>query len=187
MTGKIRIIGGQWRGRRLSVPDRPGLRPTGDRVRETLFNWLQPYIGGAECLDLFAGTGALGLEAASRGAGRVVLVERDRALVDAIRVAQSWPGGAGVEVIRDDALAWLGRSTNRFDIVFLDPPFGAGLQARALEALVTHGLLADGALVYVEQEIDESLEDSERFEVFRDKRLGRVQARLLRYLPAASV
>jgi 16S rRNA (guanine966-N2)-methyltransferase len=187
MTGRIRIIGGQWRGRKLAVPDRSGLRPTGDRVRETLFNWLQPFIAGATCLDLFAGTGALGLEAVSRGASRVVLVERERELVDGMRAAQAWPGGERLELVCDDALAWIERGAESFDIVFLDPPFGAGLQERSLEALVAHGAIGQGALVYVEQEIDEPIGGDDRFETLRDKRLGRVRARLLRYLPAASV
>ena len=187
MTGKIRIIGGQWRGRRLAVPDRPGLRPTGDRVRETLFNWLQPHIVGANCLDLFAGTGALGLEAASRGAARVVLVERDRALAEGIRTAQSWPAGERVEMACDDVIAWLGRCMSSFDIVFLDPPFGAGLQARTLDLLLSRQLLEVGALVYVEQAIDEPSADDDRFETLRDKQLGRVRARLLRQLTDGSV
>jgi 16S rRNA (guanine966-N2)-methyltransferase len=182
MSGKIRIIGGQWRGRKLSVPERPGLRPTGDRVRETLFNWLQPRIFGARCLDLFAGTGALGLEAASRGAGRVVMVERDHAVAESLQQASRWPGGEVIEVCHDDALRWLTRAGEVFDIVFVDPPFGSGLQARVLAALVEQGLLAEGGWVYLEHGIDEMPAESDAFETVRDKRMGRVRARLLRYL-----
>lgn len=187
MTGKIRIIGGHWRGRKLAVPDRVGLRPTGDRVRETLFNWLQPHILGARCLDLFAGTGALGLEAASRGAERVILVERDSTLADCHRQALEWPGGEAIEVVAGDAMAWLAHADGCFDIVFLDPPFGTGMQSRALNMLVERGLLADEARVYVEQAIDEEVAEDVRFEVVRDKRLGRVRARLLRFGSASSV
>ncbi|MGB0514957.1 MAG: RsmD family RNA methyltransferase, partial [Wenzhouxiangellaceae bacterium] len=93
MSGAVRIISGQWRGRRLRVPDLDGLRPTGDRAREVVFNWLQDRVHGTRCLDLFAGTGALGLEAASRGASRVTLIERDRRLAEALRrLASEWPG-----------------------------------------------------------------------------------------------
>lgn len=185
MTGKIRIIGGQWRGRKLAVPDTHGLRPSGDRCRETLFNWLQNYLVGASCLDLFAGSGVLGLEAASRGAGRVVLVERDRQLVEALeKVAAQWPGGDILEVVHDDALAWMRRSQGGFDVVFVDPPFAEGLQSRVLDILVDSGLLNAQALVYVEQNVADDpvvTEEDERFIMHRQKRLGRVNATLLRY------
>ncbi len=187
MTGKIRIIGGQWRGRKLSVPERPGLRPTGDRVRETLFNWLQPRIIGSRCLDLFAGTGGLGLEAASRGASRVVLVEQDPGLTDALQQVMQWPGGDVIEVICRDALRWLADAGETFDIVFLDPPFGSGLQARALAGLVEHGLLAEGGVVYVEQGVDEDVACADGFETLRDKRMGHVRARLLGLLAPGPV
>lgn len=184
MTGKIRIIGGRWRGRRLAVPDdREGLRPTGDRARETLFNWLQPRIIGARCLDLFAGTGALGLEAASREASRVVMVERDGDLVAALgRVVGDWPDSEGIEIVQADALDWLRRSGDRFDVVFLDPPFGHGLRQAALDELVAAGRLEPGALVYVEQGIDEAeIEPAGAFRVLRHKRQGRVGLTLLEY------
>lgn len=151
MTGKVRIIGGQWRGRKLTVPVRPGLRPSSDRGRETLFNWLQQRIHGARCLDLFAGTGALGLEAASRGAAAVTLIERDRGLCAALRaIARDWPGGERLEVVQADVLGWLRTGLGPFDLVFVDPPFAAGLHLPALAALTRPGLLAPGAWVYVE-------------------------------------
>lgn len=151
MSGKLRIISGSWRGRRLSVPDLPGLRPSGDRAREVLFNWLQGRVREARCLDLFAGTGALGLEAASRGAGSVVLVEQDHGLCrQLIDLAGQWPGGEVLTVVQADAVRWLERAEGPFDIVFVDPPFGAGLYAATLAALARPGLLAPGALVYVE-------------------------------------
>ncbi|WP_223846093.1 16S rRNA (guanine(966)-N(2))-methyltransferase RsmD [Wenzhouxiangella sp. AB-CW3] len=187
MSGKIRIVGGQWRGRKLSVPEHPGLRPTGDRVRETLFNWLQPRIVGARCLDLFAGTGALGLEAASRGASRVVLVEQDSGLVEALRQARQWPGGQVVEVCHADALYWLGDACEAFDVIFLDPPFGSGLQARALAAVVEQGMLAPDGWIYVEEGVDEAVAVEGAFEIVRDKQIGQVRARLLRQAGAGSV
>ncbi len=192
MTGKIRIIGGQWRGRKLVVPERAGLRPTGDRVRETLFNWLQPHIIGARCLDLFAGTGALGLEAASRGAGSVVMIEHDRELAGRLRqVADEWPGGERIEVIHTNAFRWLDNAGDPFGIVFVDPPFGQGLQLKAIDALVERGLLSTDALVYVEQAIDEEADqkviEDRRFEVVRDKPIGRVRARLLKFVPSGPV
>lgn len=153
MLGKLRIISGRWRGRKLPVPDLPGLRPTGDRAREILFNWLQGYVQGARCLDLFAGTGALGLEAASRGATSVVLIERDRRLCESLTaVGQDWPGGESLRTIQADTPRWLERAQGPFDIVFVDPPFDAGLYGATLRALARPGLLASGALVYIESD-----------------------------------
>lgn len=183
MKGKIRIIGGQWRGRKLVVPDRAGLRPTGDRVRETLFNWLQAAVPGSRCLDLFAGTGALGLEALSRGAGSAVFVERDRFLVDALRaVARDWPGGERLEVVQADALRWLVDDQRQYDLVFIDPPFADGLQGRVLETLARDGRLATNACVYVEQDArDPEFDVGESFELLRCKTLGEVRMTLLRW------
>lgn len=147
--GHVRIIAGQLRGSKLPVADAPGLRPTGDRVRETVFNWLQNRIAGRRVLDLFAGTGALGFEAASRGAAEVVLVERDPALAASLRASATRLGCANVRVDSADALAWLGRPGQaRFDLVFLDPPFAADLWAPVAAALAPW--LADSALIYVE-------------------------------------
>lgn len=148
--GRVRIIGGRWRNTRLAVPDLPGLRPTGDRVRETLFNWLQPVLPGARVLDLFAGSGALGLEAVSRGAAAACLVERDAGLAARLREQVGKLGAAGqVEVAQDDALRWLARpAAARFDIAFVDPPFAAGLWNQVLAALPAH--LSAEAWLYVE-------------------------------------
>lgn len=148
--GSIRIIGGRWRGTKLAVPDSPGLRPSGDRVRETLFNWLMPKLAGARVLDLFAGTGVLGLEAVSRGAAHAVLVERDAALVRNLRVAVNrLSAQAAVEVMQADALAWLhAQPTGAYDLAFVDPPFAGDLWANALAALSPR--LADDAWLYVE-------------------------------------
>jgi len=153
--GFVRIIGGEWRGRRLPIVDVAGLRPSGDRARETLFNWLQPQLRGASCVDLFAGTGVLGLEAMSRGATEVVLVERAPLAVQAIRAALvklRVPGPkAGLHLAEVDALRWLQlREPQSLDIVFIDPPFGSGLEVRALELLLSRDLVRPGGFVYLE-------------------------------------
>ena len=149
-AGHVRIVGGHWRGTRLPVADAPGLRPTSDRVRETLFNWLQPMLHGARVLDLFAGTGALGLEALSRGAREAWLVERDPALVASLRATVArLQAEDRAHVAQADALAWLRAPLQgRFDLVFLDPPFAAGLWGDVLAALPPW--LADDAWLYVE-------------------------------------
>ena len=147
--GNIRIIGGRWRGTRLAVAEAPGLRPTSDRVRETLFNWLEPMLPGARVLDLFAGSGALGLEALSRGAGEAFLVERDPALMQSLRQACERLQAEAVQVILADALQWLRLPVHgRFDLVFLDPPFDSGLWREALALLPPW--LADDAWLYLE-------------------------------------
>ena len=148
--GQLRIIGGRHRGRRLPVPDHRGLRPTTDRVRETLFNWLQPAITGARCLDLFAGSGALGLEAASRGAAHVVMLERAGAVARQLAVNAATLGEDRIQVIHTDALRWLNHDARPFDIIFVDPPFADGLLAPACQALDQQRWLAAGALVYLE-------------------------------------
>lgn len=149
VTGSVRIIGGHWRGSKLPVADVADLRPTSDRVRETLFNWLQPHLAGARVLDLFAGTGALGFEGASRGAAQVVLVERDSTLAASLQATATRLKAQNVEVICEDVLRWLARGTARhFDIVFLDPPFAGNLWKPALDALMP--MLAGDAWIYVE-------------------------------------
>jgi 16S rRNA (guanine966-N2)-methyltransferase len=153
-AGKVRIIGGRWRGTRLPVPMRPGLRPTADRVRETLFNWLLPTLAGARALDLFAGTGALGLEAVSRGAKSAVLVEHDRELAQGLReLAARLEGGDAIEVVIADAMAWLhAQPDGAFDLAFIDPPFDANLWGGVLPALAPK--LAADAWLYVEAPLD---------------------------------
>jgi 16S rRNA (guanine966-N2)-methyltransferase len=148
--GHVRIIGGQWRGKRLRVPELPGVRPTPDRVRETLFNWLAPVIGGSRCLDLFAGTGVLGFEAASRGAREVVLIERDHGVAERLREAAAALAPDRLAVVEADALVWLGSPARPFDVVFLDPPYDAGLLQRATQCLEAGGWLAPGAFIYLE-------------------------------------
>jgi 16S rRNA (guanine966-N2)-methyltransferase len=145
----VRIIGGRWKRSKLAVADAPGLRPTPDRVRETLFNWLGQGLTGWHCLDAFAGSGALGFEAASRGAARVVLLERDARLVKTLRAAQQRLAAAQVHVEQADALAWMRAARPaQFDLVLLDPPFDANLFEAALSAAVP--LLQPEGLIYLE-------------------------------------
>ncbi|MEJ2384406.1 MAG: 16S rRNA (guanine(966)-N(2))-methyltransferase RsmD [Xanthomonadales bacterium] len=188
--GRVRIIGGRWRGRRLPVVDLPGLRPSGDRSRETLFNWLQADIRGARCVDLFAGTGVLGFEAASRGARRVVLVEQAARAVQAIEAnlatltAGDPPapsvGDDGISVVRGDALRWLAACAPAgLDIAFVDPPFGSGLAERALALLADGDCLAPGGLVYLETARQATTDVAPEWRVVRDKALGEVRMRLL--------
>ncbi len=153
-AGSVRIIAGRWRGTRLPVADVAGLRPSSDRVRETLFNWLQPWLSGARVLDLFAGSGALGLEAVSRGATQAVLVERDAQLVQALRASvERLQAADAVQVIRADALTWLQAPLfGRFDGVFLDPPFDALLWPQVLPLLTPW--LAPQAWLYLESAAD---------------------------------
>jgi 16S rRNA (guanine966-N2)-methyltransferase len=146
---QVRIIGGLWRGRKIRFPAAAAIRPSADRVRETLFNWLAPIIRGARCLDLFAGSGVLGLESLSRGAARVVLVDRDPAVIRHLESLAGELAPAAASVIRGDASAWLAGPPQPFDIVFLDPPFGSGLLPGLLYRL-DRGWLASGAMVYVE-------------------------------------
>ncbi|HLT26290.1 MAG TPA: 16S rRNA (guanine(966)-N(2))-methyltransferase RsmD [Zeimonas sp.] len=176
---RIRIIGGRWRRTPIHVADVEGLRPTPDRVRETLFNWLGQRIDGWRCLDLFAGTGALGFEAASRGAARVVLVERDRraraAIGQTLERLGSPPQLELVAADAFDALRRLASAGERFDLVFVDPPFGESLHLRVLDALPA--VLAPGALVYLES--GERFEMPAQWRVLREGRAGQVRYHLL--------
>lgn len=151
---RVRIIGGEFGGRRLGFPDQRGLRPTADRVRETLFNWLNPYLPGARVLDLFAGSGALGLEALSRGAAQVLLVEQGRAVAQKLRENVALLGAEDrAEVRQQDARRLLAAVSERpFDIVFLDPPYADGLLAKVMPLLKDNGWLAADAWIYLEQD-----------------------------------
>lgn len=168
---RVRIIGGQWRSRVVKFPALPTLRPTPDRVRETLFNWLGQRLDGLACLDLFAGSGALGFEALSRGAARVVMVERDREVANALRASGEELGARGLEVLHAEALAFLGRDKEAFDVVFLDPPYASDLANRALERLPGH--LRPGARVYVESALP--VRPGEAWRVLREDRAGAVR------------
>ena len=175
--GVLRIIGGKFRSRLLRVPARPGLRPTPDRVRETLFNWLGQDLSGLACLDLFAGSGALGFEAASRGAARVVMVEKDRAALAELEHSKSLLGAAQVEIVRSDAQAFLDRESARFDVVFLDPPFRQNVVAAVLEKLPPR--LQPLARVYVES--DAPVDASAPWTELKRAKAGQLSYQLLRW------
>ncbi len=177
----LRIIGGTWRGRKLHFLDVDGLRPTPDRVRETLFNWLQPVIAGAHCLDLFAGSGALGFEALSRGAASVVMVERDGNAVKQLRENITVLKTADAQIIQRDALAFLNSGDRApFDIVFLDPPYHQNQIDPCCASLEQHGWLAPHAHLYIETERSlAQLRLPASFTVTRDKAAGQVAYRLI--------
>lgn len=185
LPNRLRVIGGQWRGRPVAVPPLAAVRPSPDRVRETLFNWLQSAVPNARCLDLFAGSGALGIEALSRGAAEVVFVDTEpligRHLRDTIGSLQAT--NASVHVM--DAVQFLGGDPRPFDLVFLDPPFASDLLARVFEGLV-HGWLASEAFIYVECPADKALPAlPPGWIVHRSKRAGQVGYHLLRTTAAA--
>ena len=151
--GRLRIVAGNWRSRRLEIADVPGLRPTSERVRETLFNWLTESLAGARCLDLFAGAGALGLEALSRGAASCVFVDKSVKAAATLKKNIAMLNASGATVRQIDALEFLCEPANAaFDIVFLDPPFAAGMHAELCRLLVERSLLADQARIYIEED-----------------------------------
>jgi 16S rRNA (guanine966-N2)-methyltransferase len=185
--GSVRIVAGRLRNSRIDVPDAPGLRPTPDRVRETLFNWLAPAIDGAKCLDLFAGTGALGIEALSRGAATCTFVERDAGLAAALRATLTRLKVADAEVRTEPAERFLGGAPRSFDIAFVDPPFALGLWQPSLDALDKGGWLKPGALVYVESPAGEALRMPAGWMPHRESQAGEVRFalyRVARGLPA---
>jgi 16S rRNA (guanine966-N2)-methyltransferase len=182
---QVRVIGGQWRRSKLPVADKPGLRPTPDRVRETLFNWLGHDLSGWRCLDAFAGSGVLGFEAASRGAAEVVLLERDRELVRSLGQSRERLKAAALRIEQADALAWMARcAPARFELVFIDPPFDAGLFAPALTAAAP--LVVDAGWLYLEA--DRPFADPEvaplGLRLHRQARAGAVHFHLLQRSPA---
>lgn len=182
MHGKVRIIGGEWRGRKLAVPEKQGLRPTPDRVRETLFNWLNWQVPASRCLDLFAGTGALGVEAASRGAKQVILVEKDRSIAEGLRQQLAPFASTKVQVIQADALQYLKKSpAEPFNIVFLDPPFQQNLLAPCCELLESTGWLTPNAFIYLEAEIElQALILPKSWIVIKQQRAGQVASYLVK-------
>ena len=174
-ANRVRIIGGQYRRRLLDFPGSAGLRPTPDRVRETLFNWLGQDLPGWHCLDLFAGSGALGFEAASRGAERVVMIERDCAALEALEKNRAVLGASQVSILRADALAWLANDRESFDLIFIDPPFDSGLAEGVLADLAVH--LKPGGQAYVEQGAE--VKAPPGFIIHRSGRAGRSHFALL--------
>ena len=192
LVGKLRIIGGEWRSRQLPIVDLPGLRPTTDRVRETLFNWLQNDIPGARCLDLFAGSGALGFEAASRGAASVTMIELQSNAMQVLKSNKQLLGADNcnapnrvdnIELIQQNALVWLAAYQGKlFDVVFLDPPFDSDYLGKVLELLGEQACLSANACVYLECAINQQLPELPAgWEVSREKKAGQVKYFLARY------
>lgn len=173
-AGSVRIVGGRWRGRRIDVANADALRPTPDRVRETLFNWLAPRLPGARCLDVYAGTGVLGIEALSRGADEVVFIERDAAVARQLELSLAALGAQGARLVTADASAFLRGTPFSCDVVFLDPPYGTELTD--LCTLLDGGWLAPQGCVYLEwnrKQAPPELPDS--WQLLRDKTAGQVR------------
>jgi len=179
-AGKLRIVAGSLRGSRIDVLDSEGLRPTSDRVRETVFNWLAPVVAGARCLDLFAGTGALGIEAISRGAADCVFVERDRGLSQQLAATLARLKIDNAHVVNTDALTWLANPPQMFDLVFLDPPFAGGLWNQAAARLEANGALADEAWIHVESPSAAAIALPETWRLHREATAGAVHFGLYR-------
>ncbi|KIO48776.1 16S rRNA (guanine(966)-N(2))-methyltransferase RsmD [Nitrosospira sp. NpAV] len=177
MRHKVRIIGGKWRSRIITFPDGADLRPTSDRIRETVFNWLGQDLSGKTCLDLFAGSGAMGFEAASRGAQRVFMVEFDHGVFKALNANSQKLGATQIQLVAMDALKFMDSDRQRFDVIFLDPPYRLGLLPKLLPRLPSH--LTEDGLVYVEN--DNSLEAGEDWRVWRKGRAGKVYYQLLKF------
>ncbi|MDF7667885.1 16S rRNA (guanine(966)-N(2))-methyltransferase RsmD [Orbaceae bacterium ESL0727] len=181
MNGTIRIISGKWRGRKLPVLDKAGLRPTTDRVKETLFNWLMPILQGSICLDCFAGSGSLGFEAASRGAQRVILLEKDQSTFKQLEKNNRLLQSHCVTVYWMDTLTWLRQpAKNQFDLVFIDPPFHQGLIEKTVMLLEENQWLNAGAYIYIESEIDHNLQAyiPPHWQLHREKVTGQVHSYL---------
>lgn len=181
---QLRIIGGQWRGRKLAIADVDGLRPTGDRIRETLFNWLTGYVAGSHCLDLFAGSGALGFECLSRGAAHVTLLEQHPQAAAQLRQHQQQLGSEkSSNVVETDTLTWLKsarhhRSNTPIDVVFVDPPFAADLWDQAIQQLEENVVLSDRAIIYIETPKSKVVATPSHWLTLKEKISGQVCYRL---------
>ncbi len=178
--GEIRIIGGEWRGRKIKVPDVADLRPTPDRIRETLFNWLAPVIQGAYCLDPFAGSGALGFEALSRGAAHVVMVDQSPDVINILQAEAAMFKTENAEIYRGSSPRDLKTPQKKFDIVFLDPPFQENLLLPTCSFLAENHFLAESALIYLEAKtmLQES-ELPEHWKIIKSKKAGQVAYHLV--------
>lgn len=183
----VRIIAGQWRGRLLPVAQADGLRPTANRVRETLFNWLQFDIHGRSCLDLFSGSGALGFEAASRGASKVTLVERESSIANVLRQQVTALSATQVEVIQADALSFIKTCDQQYDLIFLDPPFQHFAISEVLDAVLAAGIINSDGMIYLEAErnaLPESL--AKPWWWWRQAKAGQVEYGLIQQQEQAS-
>lgn len=187
-TGEIRIIGGTFKGRKLKVHDKEGLRPTTDRLKETLFNWLMMDIRGANVLDCFAGAGSLGFEALSRGAASLICIEKDKHAANQLKVnCGVLQANTQVSVLQGDFFAKVQQLSGPFDLVFVDPPFHKGMAAKTIESLFSEGLISVDSIVYLEQESNSSYdittsEFAEHFELIKEKQAGQVLAQLFRVI-----
>ncbi|OCG24255.1 16S rRNA (guanine(966)-N(2))-methyltransferase RsmD [Gilliamella sp. wkB108] len=181
MNGSIRIIGGKWRGRKLSVLDKQGLRPTTDRVKETLYNWLMPVIHDSICLDCFSGSGSLGFEAASRGAKSVTLLEKDKQVAQQLSKNKQIIASEAIDIYQTDTLLWLNKTAQKqFDIVFIDPPFHRALVAKTVNQLEANNWLKPSSYIYVETEVDHNVMEyiPLNWQLHREKTAGQVHCYL---------
>lgn len=182
--GQCRVIAGKWRGRIIRFEDAEGLRPTTDRIRETVFNWLQPYLSNSVCLDCFAGSGILGFEAISRGAADVIFVEKNSETAKNLKDTVNLLKAGDATVVQADVISWLQSSKtttslNRgFDLVFLDPPFHSDLLAKSSALLVSNGFLAEDAIIYVEHAVDEAVVLPDNWTCLKEKKSGQVSYKL---------
>jgi 16S rRNA (guanine966-N2)-methyltransferase len=181
LPGRLRIVAGNWRSRLLKIADVPGLRPTSQRIRETLFNWLDPRIQGARCLDLFAGTGALGLEALSRGAAETVFVETSAKALSALRKNVNILEANGASVVAASAFDYLGQgAAGKFDVIFLDPPFAEDMVEKACRLVEQSGVLRRGGLVYIEEQKSRALPElPEGWTLLKERTAGNVRYALV--------
>lgn len=179
-NGTCRIIGGRWRGRKITFDDAEGLRPTTDRIRETVFNWLQPFVNQSCCLDLFAGSGVLGFEALSRAAGEVVFVEQNKNTVKNLKQNAAALGANNLSILQRDAVRWLqaGNMPQKFNLVFLDPPFQSDLLTNISTLLSNSGCLAADAIIYVEHNNESDIVLPANWQLFKEKKAGQVAYKL---------
>lgn len=180
-SNQLRIIGGQWRGRKLQIADVVGLRPTGDRIRETVFNWLSHHLPGSECLDLFAGSGALGFESLSRGAKHAAMLEQDPVAARQLKISCNTLQTEQASIVQTNTLTWLQTPTiptRSVNIVFIDPPFAENLWQRTIDALLNSKLLAADAMVYVEAHKNTQVIPPTTWHLYREKFTGDVSYRL---------
>ena len=178
--GQVRIIAGKWRSRKIDFPSEKGLRPTADRIRETLFNWLTPHLGGSRCLDAFAGSGALGFEALSRGAGEVTFIDANPVVCDFLKRNSEKLEAKGAHIAQANLLEWLKQKTQTpFDIIFLDPPFADDLLNRCLDLLVNAGAVQSGTLIYLESPVSHSPLIPDDWSLLREKHTSTLSYRLV--------
>ena len=173
MSSKVRIIGGQWRGKKIEFLDLKSLRPTPDRVRETLFNWLAPSLSNARCLDLFAGSGAIGFEALSRGAAHVVMVDNNRRICEKLKEQATLIQTDNIHIVHQEATQFIAATQETFDLIFIDPPFQSNLASALIPTLSNNPILNDGAMIYVEIPRSKQLEITKKWESWQVMRSGK--------------